>query len=94
MKPKTIDEALKLVPEYVMLRPGVDVWKKGDEYGFDWIKAPSGFIGVIAHGFSVRRPIPQHVREALAVTALQNNDEPSDITAARIIGRWLAGGEA
>lgn len=93
MKPTTLEEALSMVPTHWLLTPGVDVWQDGDEYGCDWIKAPSGFIGVIKPGFSVRRPIPQHVREALAVTALQNNDEPSDITAARIIGRWLAGGK-
>lgn len=29
--PTTLAEALEMVPEYVMLKPGVDKWREGDE---------------------------------------------------------------
>lgn len=32
----TLEEALKLVPTHIMLKPGVDVWTEGDEYLDIW----------------------------------------------------------
>lgn len=69
MKPTTLEQALKLVPEYVLLRPGVDVWRDGDEKYWDemgWAEPqPLTIIGKKVQDVG-RRPIPAEVREAMA----------------------------
>jgi len=76
-KPKTLEEALQLVPGHVMLRPGVDVWQEGDEQivlragGLSSVTRKSQFGDIVwGHG---RRPIPADVREAMAYKILNRN---------------------
>ncbi len=81
-KPKTIDEALTLVPEYIMLRPGVDVLMRGDRFPggladegkMVWHEIMPETIGLtVPHGFQIwARPIPEPVRRAMAWWAMYN----------------------
>lgn len=81
---KTLQEALTLVPTHLPLVPGVDKWKKGDEwlkfhtrgysYPFQWheMKSEKDYDGHIT--CEARRPVPQSVREAEAYRYLMDGD--------------------
>ena len=72
MKARTLDEALKLVPEHIMLRPGEA--RPGDEYldmnSYTWHKIPATDQYEIdsqrATDRVCRRRIPEYVRESIA----------------------------
>jgi len=94
-KPKDLTEALNLVPEYVMLRPGVDKWQAGDEYRRDGKWEEAFMFGKKVHPAEFgRRFIPQEVREAFAVIALAESHpisvHPVDsVNASGCVGKWL-----
>lgn len=83
MNPKTMQEALALVPEYIMLKPGSQ-WREGDEelkqstLGSRWIEpftirdAMLAYLKIEGHQIA-RRPIPQSVRESEARWILYNS---------------------
>jgi hypothetical protein len=70
--PKTIDEALALVPTHILLRPGVDVWREGDDFLIThdrwmkntWEKAFS--FKMVQAEEQGRRLIPEEIRIAMA----------------------------
>lgn len=74
-KPKTLQDALELVPEYVMLKEE-ELCRDGDQFssGTKWHKIPKHWIDSPAGEFCrrspagefCRRPIPQEVRERMA----------------------------
>lgn len=72
MKAQTIEEALQLVPEHIMLRPGEA--KPGDEWlgmsSYTWHKIeetdPEEMNSQLATWRFCRRRIPEDVRESIA----------------------------
>lgn len=90
MKPTTPEEALRLVPKYIMLRPGVDVWRVGDEWherGMTWtIHSANKNIGrLVDIPFAARR-IPQEVREAMAKNILERVSKAETLAADKVLG--------
>lgn len=81
-KPTTFEEALSLVPTHWPLTPDVDIFKEFDEvlcdgtpnHGVCWVSAePHSGLPVSLDGyFAGRRPIPQEVREQVAIRLLYN----------------------
>ncbi len=70
----TFDKALLLVPEYIILQPGIDVWKDDDQFFHTgrrewWIADPNGEI-VEELG---RRPIPESIRYSEARWLMYNS---------------------
>lgn len=94
MKPTTLEEALKLVPEYILLRPGVDSPnRQGDEYRVEsrreWV--PAGYIfddinRKVERGAIIRRPLPTKVREAMARNILERVSKAGTLAKDEIIG--------
>lgn len=82
MKPQTLEEALALVPQYIILQPGAE-WREEDEelkqstLGSRWIEpftirdAMLSYLKVEPHQIG-RRRIPQDVRESEAWWMLFN----------------------
>lgn len=70
--PKTVQEALALVPEYILLRPGEakpgDEWLGMGSYTWHELKAnnPSEINLQRATDRVCRRRVPEHVRESIA----------------------------
>jgi hypothetical protein len=93
-KPRTLAEALNLVPEYMLLRLGVHKWQYGDEAktaSSDWERVQPGRLSMIGHLYTLpelsgRRPIPQEVREAMAQLII--SDLPYN-GVVRPFGSWL-----
>lgn len=88
---KTLQEALELVPEYIM----VDRWQEGDEcnmwdeekFCYAWYPFPARDPDAAR-----RRPVPQEVREAFALIALERNKEiltREYWDALETVGAWL-----
>lgn len=79
---KTLDDALALVPENMLLRPGVDVLMKGDRFPSGlgdggrmvWHTIMPEIIGtIVPHGYQIwARPIPQEVRLRAAKNILRH----------------------
>ncbi len=103
---KTLQEAIALVPEYIMLRPGVDVILAKDQYWNvdewrDFTASNPDLVGVIYETWRAtvaRRPIPADVREAWAVIAMYEANQlpeypvPAISKAVSIAGKWLLQG--
>jgi hypothetical protein len=68
MTPLTFEQAKQLVPEYIMLKTGIDKWREGDEvhiaHGWQTCKEEAG---TLVHWPRSRRPIPYKVRDAMAM---------------------------
>jgi hypothetical protein len=69
------------LPEYIMLKAGVDRWRENDEYAImsgkklHWLKIDNDSLGEyvdIEYEDIARRPIPSHIREAQAWWILYN----------------------
>lgn len=86
MKIETLAQALTYIPEYILLVPGVDKWKEGDEWLFtqvdpdirdkqhDWRKIRPLNVGAsVGNLDAARRPIPLSIREAEARWLLYNS---------------------
>lgn len=82
-KPRTLEEALQMVPEYILLRPGQELREDDEELkqstlGSRWIEpftirdAMLAYLKVEPHQI-VRRRIPDNVREQSAVRILYNS---------------------
>jgi hypothetical protein len=64
-------EILNRVPRWHMLTPGVDVWRKGDEYTYylaygKYEKVKPAYVGKKVDSSFGRRPIPENVRRSEA----------------------------
>lgn len=91
-KIRTLEEALSFVPEYTMLRQGLDIWQEGDEYysKFEgWTQAVHMStrilceMGTLISHSAVRRRIPQKVRDAYAILVLYRVANPVRETVTR-----------
>ncbi|TXH52159.1 MAG: hypothetical protein E6Q97_16695 [Desulfurellales bacterium] len=97
--PKTLQEALALVPEYILLRPeekSID----GDEFFNDQPDAWQVIepCHILSDYLPRRRPIHADVREAWAVIAMYEANQlpeypvPAIAKAVSIAGKWLLQG--
>lgn len=88
-QPKTLHEALKLVPEYIM----VDRWQEGDEcnmwdeekFCYAWYPFPARDPDAAR-----RRPIPQEVREAMGRRVIEmQEDKVNGVIQSHPFESWL-----
>lgn len=95
--PRTLEEALSRIPKYTILTPDQDNLEPGDARLYDerWELAgssPNLRIGSLVGTYmTVRRPIPDNVRRALAEMARRAESGTVDYTSTIIVSRWLAG---
>lgn len=76
MTPLTFEQAKAKIPKHVMLQPGVDRWREGDETY--WVSRhegnEKGWYQIMPHSFGLmpndrdisRRPIPEEIIDAMA----------------------------
>lgn len=95
-KPKTIEEALQLIPTHIMLRPGVEFSEHNTDESLSnhngW--AVCRWPHKVIPGEIARRPIPENVRQAMAVHLLQMQQDKDDkIIRSHPFESWLIDGE-
>jgi hypothetical protein len=92
----TLEKIRATLPTHIMLTPEVHRWREGDEFGFDWMAVPEGFIGGrIKDGFKGRRPIPPEVLDNQAiwiwvesVEGVASTPPIAEIVKAKLLESW------